>query len=118
MVPPEKVHQSLFVGCQRKFAKPKHPAVARYNQKRTAEQVDKMTQRLLRKERKLRKRLAAHGIDYDFPGFVGLVHLVLDPPCPDGAFGKYLRPFCSSRLHRRLRRKRPPALWMHPRVVK
>lgn len=70
VVPPEKVHKSLFVGSQRKFAKPKNPAVARYNQSRTAEQVEKMTERLVRKEWKLRKRLAAHGIHYDFPGFV------------------------------------------------
>uniref|UniRef100_H3DKE3 Nucleolar protein interacting with the FHA domain of MKI67 n=1 Tax=Tetraodon nigroviridis TaxID=99883 RepID=H3DKE3_TETNG len=73
VMPPEKVHERLFVGCEKKFTKPRHPAVARYNQKRTAEQVDKMTERLVRKEQKLRKRLAAHGIDYDFPGFAAQV---------------------------------------------
>lgn len=73
VVPPEKVHKKLFVGCQKKFLKPRHPAVARYNQKRTADQVDKMTAKLVRKEWKLRKRLAAHGIDYDFPGFAAQV---------------------------------------------
>lgn len=46
--------------------------MARYNRGRTPAQVDKMTERLVRKEWKLRKRLAAQGIDYDFPGFVGL----------------------------------------------
>lgn len=69
MIPPEKVHEKLFVGSQRDFKKPSHPAVARYNKKHTEEQLTKMKDKLLRKEGKLRKRLAAHGIDYDFPGF-------------------------------------------------
>lgn len=67
---PENVHEKLFVGSQREFKKPTFPAVTRYNNKRTAEQVEKMKSKLLQKEAKLRKRLAAHGIDYDFPGFV------------------------------------------------
>ncbi|XP_071328730.1 MKI67 FHA domain-interacting nucleolar phosphoprotein isoform X2 [Trachinotus anak] len=73
VIPPEKVHEKMFVGSQRQFKKPSHPAVARYNKKRTAEQVEKMKDSLLRKEAKLRKRLAAHGIDYDFPGFAAQV---------------------------------------------
>ncbi|XP_042350776.1 MKI67 FHA domain-interacting nucleolar phosphoprotein [Plectropomus leopardus] len=73
LMPPEKVHEKLFVGSQKEFAKPSNPAVARYNKKRTEEQVAKMKSRLLRKEAKLRKRIAAHGIDYDFPGFAAQV---------------------------------------------
>ncbi|TNN03670.1 hypothetical protein fugu_000699 [Takifugu bimaculatus] len=69
VVPEEKVHAELFVGSQEKFRKPRHPATARYNRNRTQAQIDKMKERLLRKEGKLRKRLAAHGIEYDFPGF-------------------------------------------------
>ncbi|XP_022596565.1 MKI67 FHA domain-interacting nucleolar phosphoprotein [Seriola dumerili] len=69
VIPPEKVHNKLFVGSGRQFKKPSHPAVARYNKNCTAEQIEKMKEKLLRKESKLRKRLAAHGIDYDFPGF-------------------------------------------------
>ena len=69
-MPPEKVHEKLFVGSMRKFRKPSNPAVARYNKEHTQEEVDKMTDKLIRKEKKLRKRLAAHGIEYDFPGFV------------------------------------------------
>lgn len=72
MIAPEKVHEKLFVGSQREFKKPSCPAVARYNNKRTAKQVEKMKSKLLHKEAKLRKRLAAHGIDYDFPGFVSV----------------------------------------------
>lgn len=73
MVPPEKVHEKLFVGSHGQFKKPTHPAVGRYNKSHTAEQIDKMTKKLLRKEAKLRKRLAENGIDYDFPGFVSIV---------------------------------------------
>ncbi|XP_051939048.1 MKI67 FHA domain-interacting nucleolar phosphoprotein [Hippocampus zosterae] len=69
VVPPEKCHDKLFVGSERTFRKSSKPAVARYNQERTSEQVAKMTEKLLHKERNLRKRLAAQGIDYDFPGF-------------------------------------------------
>ncbi|KAG8000855.1 MKI67 FHA domain-interacting nucleolar phosphoprotein [Nibea albiflora] len=73
VIEPEKVHEKLFVGSQREFKKPSHPAVARYNKKRTAEEVTKLKNKLLRKESKLRKRLAAQGIDYDFPGFAAQV---------------------------------------------
>ncbi|XP_074514686.1 MKI67 FHA domain-interacting nucleolar phosphoprotein [Sebastes fasciatus] len=73
VIPPESVHQKLFVGSQRGFKKPTLPAVARYNRTHTEEQVTKMKGKLLRKEAKLRKRLAAHGIDYDFPGFAAQV---------------------------------------------
>ncbi|XP_070770893.1 MKI67 FHA domain-interacting nucleolar phosphoprotein [Enoplosus armatus] len=73
VVAPEKVHEKLFVGSQKEFKKPSHPAVARYNKKHTAEQLVKLKDKLVRKESKLRKRLAAHGIDYDFPGFVAQV---------------------------------------------
>ncbi|XP_034042704.1 MKI67 FHA domain-interacting nucleolar phosphoprotein [Thalassophryne amazonica] len=73
IIPPEKVHEKLFVGSQRTFKKPSYPAVARYNKKHTPEAVAKMTEKLLRKETKLRKRLAAHGIGYDFPGFTAQV---------------------------------------------
>ncbi|XP_054840180.1 MKI67 FHA domain-interacting nucleolar phosphoprotein [Eublepharis macularius] len=68
-MPPEKVHENLFKGCERKFRKPTHPAVKRYNRKRSVKEKAKMTKQLLKKERKLRKRLAEKGIDYDFPGF-------------------------------------------------
>ncbi|XP_073401401.1 MKI67 FHA domain-interacting nucleolar phosphoprotein isoform X2 [Dendrobates tinctorius] len=69
VVPPEKVHPRLFSGCDTMFKKPSLPAVARYNMKRSTKQEKKMTTRLLDKEKKLRKRLAEKGIDYDFPGF-------------------------------------------------
>ncbi|XP_068428617.1 MKI67 FHA domain-interacting nucleolar phosphoprotein [Clinocottus analis] len=69
IVEPEKVHEKLFVCSKKEFRKPSFPAVARYNKLHTEEEVTKMKDKLLRKEAKLRKRLAAHGLDYDFPGF-------------------------------------------------
>ncbi|NXM84263.1 MK67I protein, partial [Oenanthe oenanthe] len=69
VVPPERVHAELFRGCERLFRQPSQPAVRRYNRSRSLLQRARMTQRLLRKERLLRKRLAEKGLDYDFPGF-------------------------------------------------
>ncbi|XP_048834887.1 MKI67 FHA domain-interacting nucleolar phosphoprotein [Brienomyrus brachyistius] len=73
VVAPEKVHARLFVGSQRMFRKPQHPAVRRYNKNHTPAEVERMTSRLLHKEAHLRKRLAAKGIDYNFPGFASQV---------------------------------------------
>lgn len=73
VMPPEKVHEKLFAGCFREFKKPSYPAVKRYNKRPTDEQITKTTRKLLHKENKLRKRLAARGIDYDFPGFAAQV---------------------------------------------
>uniref|UniRef100_A0A8C8AA93 Nucleolar protein interacting with the FHA domain of MKI67 n=1 Tax=Otus sunia TaxID=257818 RepID=A0A8C8AA93_9STRI len=72
---PERVHENLFKNSNRIFLKPSQPAVRRYNKIRSLVQKAKMTKRLLRKERLLRKRLAEKGLDYDFPGFVSLVSL-------------------------------------------
>ncbi|NXJ94127.1 MK67I protein, partial [Corythaixoides concolor] len=66
---PERVHENLFKNSNKIFRKPSQPAVRRYNKIRSLVQKAKMTKRLLRKERLLRKRLAEKGLDYDFPGF-------------------------------------------------
>ncbi|NXO32203.1 MK67I protein, partial [Cisticola juncidis] len=68
-VPPEKVHEELFKDCDRIFRKPSQPAVRRYNRVRSLVEKARMTKRLLRKERLLRKKLAEKGLEYDFPGF-------------------------------------------------
>ncbi|NXX11976.1 MK67I protein, partial [Podargus strigoides] len=68
-IPPERVHENLFKNCDKIFLKPSQPAVRRYNRVRSVLQKAKMTKRLLRKEKLLRKRLAEKGLDYDFPGF-------------------------------------------------
>uniref|UniRef100_A0A673JJ28 MKI67 FHA domain-interacting nucleolar phosphoprotein-like n=1 Tax=Sinocyclocheilus rhinocerous TaxID=307959 RepID=A0A673JJ28_9TELE len=75
VVPPDKVHEKLFVGSRLGFKKPKQPAVARYNKQHAEDDLKKVGTKLLSKESKLRKRLAAKGIDYDFPGFVSTILL-------------------------------------------
>ncbi|KAF5903838.1 MKI67 FHA domain-interacting nucleolar phosphoprotein [Clarias magur] len=69
VVPPEKVHEKLFVGSGKMFKKSIRPAVGRYNRGHSQEDIMKLTDKLLKKESKLRKRLAEKGVDYDFPGF-------------------------------------------------
>ncbi|KAF1494613.1 MKI67 FHA domain-interacting nucleolar phosphoprotein-like, partial [Eudyptula albosignata] len=71
-ISPERVHENLFKNSNKIFLKPSQPAVRRYNKIRSLVQKAKMTKRLLRKEKLLRKRLAEKGLDYDFPGFVSL----------------------------------------------
>ncbi|XP_067301193.1 MKI67 FHA domain-interacting nucleolar phosphoprotein [Pseudorasbora parva] len=73
VIPPEKVHAKLFVGSMKVFKKPKQPAVSRYNKEHAEGDLMKLGEKLLSKESKLRKRLAAKGIDYDFPGFAAQV---------------------------------------------
>ncbi|KAM6260891.1 MKI67 FHA domain-interacting nucleolar phosphoprotein [Spheniscus humboldti] len=68
-ISPERVHENLFKNSNKIFLKPSQPAVRRYNKIRSLVQKAKMTKRLLRKEKLLRKRLAEKGLDYDFPGF-------------------------------------------------
>ncbi|KFP17664.1 MKI67 FHA domain-interacting nucleolar phosphoprotein-like, partial [Egretta garzetta] len=68
-ISPERVHENLFKTSNKIFLKPSQPAVRRYNKIRSLVQKAKMTKRLLRKEKLLRKRLAEKGLDYDFPGF-------------------------------------------------
>ncbi|KAL0964004.1 hypothetical protein UPYG_G00316350 [Umbra pygmaea] len=108
VVPPDKVHEKLFVGSLRKFKKPSNPAVARYNKLRTAEEFKKMTGRLLCKESKLRKRLAENGIDYDFPGFASQVPLKkkLDDTMNASTCSEDITPLCTpSVLERRKSKK-------------
>ncbi|KAI4902575.1 hypothetical protein NFI96_033935 [Prochilodus magdalenae] len=70
VIPPEKVHEKLFVGSQKKFLKPSQPAVSRYNKAHDEQQIKKLTGKLLSKEWLTCKRIRkANGIDYDFPGF-------------------------------------------------
>lgn len=102
VIPPEKVHEKLFVGSQRKFKKPTQPAVTRYNKAHSQEEIKKMTQKLLRKESKLRKRLAENGIDYDFPGFAAQVPQKKKSDADTSALSDDATPLCTpSVLERR-----------------
>uniref|UniRef100_A0A8C9PXE2 RRM domain-containing protein n=1 Tax=Spermophilus dauricus TaxID=99837 RepID=A0A8C9PXE2_SPEDA len=66
-MPPEKVHKELFKEWNTPFRQPSYPAVKRYNRKRTFFQKLQMEERFKKKEKLLRKKLAAKGINYDFP---------------------------------------------------
>ncbi|XP_053554055.1 MKI67 FHA domain-interacting nucleolar phosphoprotein [Bombina bombina] len=68
-MPPDKVHPKVFKGCDSVFKKPLSMAVRRYNNRRSTKQEEKMTNKLLKKEKKLRRKLAEKGLVYDFPGF-------------------------------------------------
>uniref|UniRef100_A0A671TDS2 MKI67 FHA domain-interacting nucleolar phosphoprotein n=1 Tax=Sinocyclocheilus anshuiensis TaxID=1608454 RepID=A0A671TDS2_9TELE len=76
VMPPEKVHEKLFVGSRLVFKKPTQPAVSRHNKQHAEEDLKKLGAKLLSRESKLRKRLAAKGIDYDFPGFVSTIQFI------------------------------------------
>uniref|UniRef100_A0A6I8PF32 RRM domain-containing protein n=1 Tax=Ornithorhynchus anatinus TaxID=9258 RepID=A0A6I8PF32_ORNAN len=104
VVPRGKIHKELFKGSNRPFAKPSYPEVARYNKKRTDKQKLKMKMRLESKEKKLRKRLAEKGIDYDFPGLVSKKKVKVsraDPVTVDSQVKAGLAPACGSRVGRR-----------------
>uniref|UniRef100_A0A8C0B4F1 Nucleolar protein interacting with the FHA domain of MKI67 n=1 Tax=Buteo japonicus TaxID=224669 RepID=A0A8C0B4F1_9AVES len=75
-ISPERVHENLFKNSDKIFRKPSQPAVRRYNRIRSLIQKAKMTKRLLRKEKLLRKRLVEKGFNYDFPGFVSLAFIL------------------------------------------
>ncbi|XP_037706238.1 MKI67 FHA domain-interacting nucleolar phosphoprotein [Choloepus didactylus] len=66
----EKVHEELFKDWDVPFAKPSHPAVKRYNKKRTLIEKLRMEKRFKNKEKLLRKKLAQKGIKYDFPSLI------------------------------------------------
>ncbi|CAL8240745.1 unnamed protein product [Merluccius merluccius] len=108
LMPPEKVHQCLFSGSQRKFKEPTFPATQRYNMVHTAEGTAKMTSKLLRKEAKLRKRLAASGVDYEFPGFAAQVPKKIKTDNADVSTCSDITPLCTpSVLERRKSQIRP-----------
>uniref|UniRef100_UPI00358FAFE6 MKI67 FHA domain-interacting nucleolar phosphoprotein-like n=1 Tax=Myxine glutinosa TaxID=7769 RepID=UPI00358FAFE6 len=69
---PERVHPSTFAGANRIFAKPLRLDVQQYNKKRNKLQLQRMCSKLLSKPGRLRKKLATHGINYDFSGWAGM----------------------------------------------
>jgi hypothetical protein len=72
-MPRKKVHKDLFSQRNALFHRPSFPAVKRYNRKRGHLQMLKMEYRFKKKEKLLRKKLAAKGIDYSFPSLVNIL---------------------------------------------
>ncbi|KAJ2385694.1 nucleolar protein, partial [Coemansia sp. RSA 2611] len=74
VVPKDKVHPRLFANRFMKVV-PGRSAWENaqvHNRAKTQAEVDKQMDRLVREERKRRKKLQAAGIDYDFPGYEDL----------------------------------------------
>jgi hypothetical protein len=96
VVPPEKQHPDMFRGADRPFVKVCTAAfrfrslwlvgpcrmlfcfrqvpwvrreIQKRSQKRTPQQVQKRSAKLIHKDEKKRRQLAALGIDYEFPGY-------------------------------------------------
>ncbi|KAJ3591883.1 hypothetical protein NHX12_007014 [Muraenolepis orangiensis] len=110
LMPPEKVHESLFKGCQRKFEMPTLPATKRYNKSHTADSTARMTEKLLRKEAKLRKRLADAGVDYDFPGFAAQVPKKQKAENADVSTCSDITPFCTPSVLERRKSQLPSSV--------
>jgi nucleolar protein 15 len=71
LVPPEKIHPKMFHGANRKFVpKPTQEIHKKnVNKRKTPEERQKTIEKLLEKEKVKREKLAALGVDYDFPGY-------------------------------------------------
>ena len=75
VVKTKNVHPRLFVGANRKFRTIPWRLIAkqRQNAPRDEEQIQKVVQRLTKKEKRKRDKLREMGIEYDFPGYSGCV---------------------------------------------
>ncbi|KAJ2476825.1 nucleolar protein [Coemansia sp. RSA 2320] len=73
VVPEDKVHPRLFVNRNASIAPGQRLRAHQtaHNRQRTQTEVQAMVGRLVTKENKKRAKLAAAGIDYDFPGYKG-----------------------------------------------
>ena len=71
VVDPEKLHERVWVGANKKFQKVPWRSIARnqLNQRRSAEKQRARQERLVQKENKKRAKLQKLGIDYEFEGY-------------------------------------------------
>ncbi|CAA7398288.1 unnamed protein product [Spirodela intermedia] len=72
-IPPERVHPKLWRGMNLRFKQRNWTEIERWrhNRERTVEQHQHLVEHILRRDGRCRKRIAAAGIDYEFPDFVG-----------------------------------------------
>lgn len=75
VVPPQAIHERMFVGANKVYKPQPLRAIARnqHNAHKSFEQQVKVNKRLVAKEKQKRKVLQALGIDYDFPGYAAQV---------------------------------------------
>jgi nucleolar protein 15 len=71
----EKIHPKLFVGANKKFRvlPRKRLHAKRHNRKREPEEQKKLEKKLIKKDSSRKKKLAALGITYDYPGYAASV---------------------------------------------
>ncbi|KAJ2777358.1 hypothetical protein H4R18_005189 [Coemansia javaensis] len=74
VVPADKVHPRLFADRKKAPARDRGLRLhkAAHDRQRTPAEVGKQVDRLVKAERKRRAKLAAAGIDYEYPGYEGL----------------------------------------------
>ena len=75
LLEPEKVHPKTFEGTGTKFKTVpwQRRAAAKHNKERTDEEKVKRNVGLVKAEEKRRAKIAAAGIDYDFPGYKAIL---------------------------------------------
>eukprot|EP01118_Nematostelium_gracile_P014078 TRINITY_DN541_c0_g1_i1.p1 TRINITY_DN541_c0_g1~~TRINITY_DN541_c0_g1_i1.p1 ORF type:complete len:254 (+),score=68.89 TRINITY_DN541_c0_g1_i1:60-821(+) len=75
VMPKSKVHPDLFKGANRKFKKIPYQSIAKeqHNKDKQPKEIKKTSERLLKKEKKLRSKIQGLGIDYTFSGYQGTV---------------------------------------------
>ena len=73
IIPDDKVHAEVWKGGDVEFKKIYQYAtrVRNFNKTKGDEQVAKVSKRLVKREVKLREKLAQAGVEYDFPGYEG-----------------------------------------------
>lgn len=71
LVDPEKLHDRIWVGANKKFQQVPWRSIARkqHNDRRTVQQQQQRQAKLVKKETKKRKKLAELGIEYEFGGY-------------------------------------------------
>ncbi|XP_057981008.1 uncharacterized protein LOC131166447 isoform X1 [Malania oleifera] len=72
-IPLERVHPNLWKGVNRWYKPPNWVAIERkrHNKERTLGEQRKLVERILKRDKKRRKRIEAAGIDYECPEIVG-----------------------------------------------
>ncbi|KIL67503.1 hypothetical protein M378DRAFT_185584 [Amanita muscaria Koide BX008] len=67
LIPKDQVHPQLWVGANRKWRKVPRARVARaaHNKKRTTDEQEKAEERLLKRQKARKRKIAEAGIDYD-----------------------------------------------------
>lgn len=69
LVPLEKIHNRMWVGCNRVYEPPNWKSLerTRHNREKEPEEQQRMLKSLLKRERKRRKKIETAGIEYVYP---------------------------------------------------